>query len=129
MSEEEKAKMRAEFEAEVKANQEALERQLRESSMSFEQKMAEARAQIEKELGSNKTDKNDRDSVPHILNIHEDVMMNHAVCHFFRPGCTLLGNRATRADMRKRPTPEGVERLACTIILRSKEPCPQDDLP
>ena len=83
----------------MKANQEALERQLQESSMSFEQKMAEARAQIERELSVNKVDKNDKDSVPHILNIHEDVMMNHAVCHFFRPGKTLLGNRATRSDI------------------------------
>jgi kinesin family protein 1 len=99
MSEEEKAQMKAEFEAEVKANQEALERQLRESSMSFEQKMAEARAQIEAEVSSRKKDGNDKDTVPHILNIHEDVMMNHAVSHFFRPGKTLLGNRATRSDI------------------------------
>jgi kinesin family protein 1 len=116
ISEEEKARMKAEFEAEVKANQEALERQLRESSMSFEQKMAEARAQIERELGSHKTDKNDRDSVPHILNIHEDVMMNHAVCHFFRPGQTLMGNRATRADINIPLSGVSVKPLHATVV-------------
>ncbi len=78
--------------------------------------MAEPLSQIDNELGTHKKEKNHRQTLPHILNIHEDVMMNHAVCHFFRPGQTLLGNRATRADINIPLSGVAIKPLHATVV-------------
>eukprot|EP00288_Rhodomonas_lens_P002224 CAMPEP_0177731524 /NCGR_PEP_ID=MMETSP0484_2-20121128/22603_1 /TAXON_ID=354590 /ORGANISM="Rhodomonas lens, Strain RHODO" /LENGTH=972 /DNA_ID=CAMNT_0019244655 /DNA_START=136 /DNA_END=3050 /DNA_ORIENTATION=- len=98
MTEEEKEAMKKQLEEEMAAKMAENERMLAEMNKSWEEKLKEAQEQALKEAaesgGGAKEETEKKNSVPHILNVHEDDLLSRAVCYFFpKDDIINFGNR------------------------------------
>ena len=68
---------------------------------SFEDKLAEARREVEEEARARALAADERHALPHILNIHEDEMFDRKICHCFKEGATTFGAKggSSREDV------------------------------
>ena len=82
MSDEEKAAMKAQLEAEMKAKLEENERMMAEMSKSWEEKLKEAQMATAAEGAAGASEAMRREKEPHILNVNEDPVMSGAICYF-----------------------------------------------
>lgn len=98
MTEAEKEEMKKQMEAEMEQKLQENMRAMAEMSKGWEEKLKEAqeKAAAEGDGTSGASESKRKQTVAHILNVHEDPVMSKAICYFFPPDkTTVFGNRNT----------------------------------
>ena len=116
--EEMKKAMEAEREAEMARMREELEanrRLLEESSKTWEQRVAETAGGLTLDEGAREEIQKKKSEVPHLLNLHEDALLDKKICHLLESAKTVLGRKDSDPPPAVPLGGIGIRKKHCTI--------------